>query len=310
MRALQAVCGTPWAITADALQTILEIAARENLDVAAVEAQLGRPLDNTHQVTTRDGVATIPVEGPIFRRADFFTQVSGATSIETLATDLRAALDDPTVQAILLAIDSPGGASNGVGEFADMVFQARGTKPITAYVSHQGASAAYWIAAACDEIVVAPTAMVGSIGVVTAVPDPSKTKARDIEIVSSQSPKKRPDVSTETGRSQIQATLDDLADVFIAAVATYRGVSVETVLSDFGEGDIFVGRKAVGAGLADRVGTYEATLAGLQKAPQGAVWPRLRVAATGTGLVAAAAMQGQTGGLSTLTTSAGKWRTG
>jgi signal peptide peptidase SppA len=290
MRALQAVCGTPWCITTEALQTILEIAARENLDVAAVEAQLGRKLDNSHQVTTRDGVATIPVEGPIFRRADFFTEVSGATSIETLAQDLRVALDDPTIRAIVLAVDSPGGAVNGVGEFAAMVYAARGQKPLTAYVSHQGASAAYWIAAACDEIVVAPTAMVGSIGVVAAVPDPTKQKARDIELVSSQSPRKRPDVTTEKGRAQLQATVDDIADQFIAAVATYRGVSPETVMADFGQGDVFVGQKAVDAGLANRVGTYEGTLAALQASAQGSVWPRVRTGVKGAAAHARAAV--------------------
>jgi signal peptide peptidase SppA len=285
MRALTAVCQTVWAMTPEALYVIMEIATRENMSIDAVEAQLGRKLDNSHAVTTRDGVATIPVEGPIFRRADFFTQVSGATSIETLAQDLRVALDDPTVRAIVLAVDSPGGSVSGVGEFAAMVYAARGQKPLTAYVSHQGASAAYWIAAACDEIVVAPTAMVGSIGVVAAVPDPTKQKARDIELVSSQSPRKRPDVTTEKGRAQLQATVDDIADQFIAAVATYRGVSPETVMADFGQGDVFVGQKAVDAGLANRVGTYEGTLAALQKEANKPAWPR-RMAAGAQGIVA------------------------
>ena len=292
MRAFDVVCNTPWAIEANALRTILEIANRENLDIAAVEAQLGRPLDNAHAVSVRDGVATIPVDGPIFRRADFFTQVSGATSIETLATDLHTALGDPAVGAILLAIDSPGGAINGVGEFAAMVHGARGTKPITAYVGHQGASAAYWIAAAADEIVVAPTALVGSIGVIAAVPDPSKTKARDIEFVSSQSPKKRPDPTTQAGSAQLQATVDDLADLFIADVAAYRGVSPETVIADFGEGGMLIGQKAVDAGLADRVGSYEGTLAALRRAATPAGWPRARAA---TGAAGASAHSGGEG---------------
>lgn len=279
MRAFDVVCTMPWAIEPNTLRTILEIANRENLDIGAVEAQLGRPLDNAHTVTVRDGVATIPVDGPIFRRADFFTQVSGATSIETLATDLHTALDDPAVTAILLAIDSPGGAINGVQEFAAMVHEARDRKPITAYISHQGASAAYWIASAASDIVVAPTALVGSIGVIAAVPDPSKTKARDIEFVSSQSPKKRPDPTTQAGSAQLQATVDDLADLFIVDVAAYRGVSAETVMRDFGGGGMLIGQKAVDAGLADRVGTYEGTLARLAHAGKPAPWPRMKARA-------------------------------
>jgi ClpP class serine protease len=57
--------------------------------------------------------------------------------------------------------------------------------------------------------------------------------------------------------------------VFVGDVARYRGVSVETVLSDFGQGGVFVGQQAVDAGLADAVGSYEQTLRDLaeQTAP-------------------------------------------
>ena len=68
MRAWEAAANEPWAITETSLQTILQIAARENGDdLEAVAAKLGRPLQNTRTVTVRDGVADIPVSGPIFR---------------------------------------------------------------------------------------------------------------------------------------------------------------------------------------------------------------------------------------------------
>lgn len=265
LRAFDLACRVPWAITEDALQTILEIAARENPDVEAVAAKLGRPLDHTHTVTVRDGVATIPVEGPLFRHANLFTQISGATSIETLATDLNSALADPTVKGVILYVDSPGGEVNGTSEFAQMIYDARGQKPVVAYISDMGCSAAYWIASAADEVVVADTATVGSIGVIAAMRDPSgdSKSSRSIEFVSSQSPNKRPDPTTEKGRAQIQTMVDDLAGVFVEAVARNRGVSTETVMSDFGQGGVFVGQKAITAGLADRIGSYESVHAEL-----------------------------------------------
>ena len=73
MRAIQALFNTPWAITEEGLETLLVVAARENLDPEAVAAQLGRKLENARSVTVRDGVATIEVVGPMFRYADFFT---------------------------------------------------------------------------------------------------------------------------------------------------------------------------------------------------------------------------------------------
>jgi len=164
-RITSALTSLPWAITEDYLRLMVSIAARQNLDVEAVERQLGRKLENTQTVQERAGVAIIPVTGPIFRYANLFAAVSGATSIQTLARDFSVAINNPDVRAILLNIDSPGGEANGVAEFAEMVYQARGQKPIWAYVGGTGASAAYWIAMAADRIVAHETAMLGSIGV-------------------------------------------------------------------------------------------------------------------------------------------------
>lgn len=256
-----ALTSMPWAMTEDYLRLMLSIARRENVDIETVERTMGRKLDNTRTVQQRGDVAIIPVTGPIFRYANLFSAVSGATSIQTLAIDFNAALNNPDVRAILLNIDSPGGEANGVAEFAEMVYRARGVKPIWAYVGGAGASAAYWIASTADEIVAHETALLGSIGVVVAVPNGADES--EIEFVSSQSPRKRPDPATEEGRSDIQYIIDSLAQTFVETVARNRGVSTDTVLSDFGQGSLLVGKDAVAAKLADRLGAYEQTLAEL-----------------------------------------------
>ncbi|MFN7402414.1 MAG: S49 family peptidase, partial [Alphaproteobacteria bacterium] len=161
MRIWNKLASEPWAITESALAMILEIAERENEKPEAVAARLGRELKNTHHVTERDGVAVIPVTGPLFRSAKLFTQVSGATSYEMLAQYFTAALEHPDIHAIILTIDSPGGEVNGCAELANMIFAARGRKPILAYASGDAASGAYWIASAADEIVVSETSGLG-----------------------------------------------------------------------------------------------------------------------------------------------------
>lgn len=277
MRIFDLALTLPWLCTEDYVRLILDIAAREQSDVAlavqlraeraerpnALAARAGRPLDGTRDVMLRDGVAIVPIIGPIVRRADFFSLASGGTSTATIAQDLTRALDDPAVDAILLEIDSPGGEATGIHELAAMLYDARGRKPITAYVEGLGASAAYWIASAADAIVASATAGLGSIGAVMAVYDPLKTKTQQIEFVSSQSPRKRLDPHTEAGKAGYQRIVDDLAEVFIGAVAAHRGVSEERVLSDFGQGGLLIGRHAVAAGLADRLGSFEATLSDL-----------------------------------------------
>ncbi len=276
MSVLNAITSATWAIEPESLARIIGIVeehatlSREEWDerLTAVENQRGRPLSNDRKgVTMRDGgVATIEVVGPIVRRGDLFSQVSGMTSIDTLAKDFGAALDDRAVKAIVLAIDSPGGEVTGVAEFADMIRGARSgptTKPVVAYVGGMAASAGYWLASAAARVVCDSTALLGSIGVVQAVRDPSRDRGGTIEFVSSQSPHKRPDPTTGTGAAQIQNVVDAMAGVFVAAVARNRDVSEETVLADFGGGGLFVGQAAVAAGLADRVGSYESVLADL-----------------------------------------------
>lgn len=257
-RVLTAIQAELWAITPEALHQVIAIAQGFGESPEAVAAKLGRPLDNTQTVTRRGNAAIVPITGPIFRYANIFTQVSGATSVQTLATDFTEAVRDPTVKAIVLEVDSPGGMMAGVSEFAGMVRDATRVKPVIAYASHMATSAAYWIAAAASEIVVADTALLGSIGVV------SRASLRKddgtVEIVSSQSPNKRLDPGTDEGRARYQAQVDALAQVFVDAMAQYRGVSVDTVLSDFGQGGVLVGADAVKAGMADRVGSLEAVL--------------------------------------------------
>jgi hypothetical protein len=83
-----------------------------------------------------------------------------------------------------------------------------------------------------------------------------------IEIVSSQSPNKRPDVTTDAGRAQVQTLVDRLGQEFVATVAANRRTTEAKVLTDFGQGGVLVGADAVAAGMADQVTTLERLLAG------------------------------------------------
>lgn len=272
--------GTPWLIHAPALETILEIAARQPVTEemlrqwktqrdaptpSMVEMEVGTPLsDGNRRVQVRNGVAVVTLRGPVFRYANLFTAFSGATALRTFGLDFAEALKAPSVKAILMNVDSPGGDARGIAEMAAAIRNATGTKPVTAYIGGSGASAAYWLSAAAGEVVVSSTSMVGSIGTIIGYRDTrerdAKNGVRDVEFVSSQSPLKRADGSTPEGAKALQALVDRLTDEFVSSVAGYRGVSVETVLSDFGRGGVLIGADAVAADMADRVGTFEETL--------------------------------------------------
>jgi hypothetical protein len=96
-----------------------------------------------------------------------------------------------------------------------------------------------------------------------AVQDPASKRNKPIEFVSSISPNKRPDPSTEAGREQYQKLVDTLGSIFVESVARNRGVTTEDVEQRYGAGGLLIGREAVASGLADRTGSFEATLADL-----------------------------------------------
>ena len=261
----------PWALSEAGLQLVLAVASRDEFFAEvrqeALKARDGKKLENTLGTEVRSGVALIPISGPLFRHADVFAEISGATSYATIRKDFETALNDPTVRSIVLDIDSPGGEVHGVAELANAIYDARGRKPITAYVGGQGASAAYWLASAADEIVAAETAELGSIGVRVAIIDDSEQQKKDgrrrIEFVSSQSPFKRMDPKEESDRARLQVRADELADLFISAVARNRGTTSEVVAKMYGEGDTLIGARAVQAGLADKLGSLEGVIAQL-----------------------------------------------
>lgn len=253
-RIFSAICESPWLIEPSALRTMISIVNRSEFDVHAAEAKRTARAEPLMTALGAEGVAVIPLMGPIFRYANIFTEISGATSLELLAQDFDKAVNDPSINRIILNIDSPGGQASGIAEFADMVRAS--PKKVTAYVGDLCASAAYWIAAGCDDIAVAKTASLGSIGVVLRV----EKKSDDglIEIVSTQSPKKRVSPETADGAAELQAHADALAEIFINSVASFRGVDDEFVMSKFGKGGVLIGARAVRAKMADRVSSFDA----------------------------------------------------
>ena len=252
-----------WAIEPDILKSLCRLD-----EIKSLSFQSERRLNNTRSVMIRDGTAVIPLHGPIAARSDLFTFFLGGTSLSDLAKDFQTALDDDQVKAILFDVDSPGGVALGPAEMADAIFKARGKKPIWSYVGRNCSSAAYWIASATEKIIANPSALLGSIGVVTTIPvqeQPDSEGYKNIEIVSSNAKQKRPDPRTEEGMTEIKRELNDLESQFIEAIARYRNVTVNTVKNDFGQGGVLIGKNAVASGMADSLGSYEEVIAELNQ---------------------------------------------
>ncbi|MGL4755196.1 MAG: S49 family peptidase [Aeromonadaceae bacterium] len=272
--ALRYLSSKQWAISPDILATMGGIAARDldNLDLSAlgqiapdaVAAYSGKK--NQQGIEMRGDVAVIHVSGVISRYSNLFHAICGGTSTEALAKQITSAVNDPLCKGIALYCDSPGGEASGINELAEMIYTARGKKPIIAYVGGNGASACYWIAAAADKVVIDACAFVGSIGTVQSFRfRKSEEDVETLELVSSQSPHKRLDPRSEEGQEKYQKALDAMSDVFINSVAKYRGVSRQHVLDNFGQGWCLMGAEAVKAKMANSLGSFEGVINELTK---------------------------------------------
>jgi signal peptide peptidase SppA len=261
---------TPWAILASAFTPIAEMVAYavsgRKFTAEEIEARIG----NAQQPDMRESVGTVAVLnlfGTLVPRADLFSQISGGTSLERFCAAFDAALASDNVDAILLNVDSPGGSVDLVAETAATVREARGKKPIVAIANTTAASAAYWIAAQADELIVTPSGRVGSVGVFAAHTDISAMQEADgikTTLVSAGKFKTEGnpfEPLSDEARAAIQERVDEAYSMFVADVAAGRGVSQDKVRSGYGEGRTLLAQQALEAGMVDGVATLEETVA-------------------------------------------------
>jgi capsid assembly protease len=266
---IAAVFNQPWAILPAKLRAICDVLrvrdAGEEISAEEIQAHLGagpKPRPNTPGT-----VAVIPVYGVISRRMNMFSEFSGGTSVEKLQQSFRQAMADPGCKAIVLDFDSPGGSVDGIPELAAEIFDARSSKKVVAQVDGMAASAAYWLAAQCSEIVVTPSGSVGSIGVFAEHADYSKAlEAEGTKVSLISAGKYKVDGNpyeplSDSARANIQETVNSFYSMFTKDVAKGRDVSAGDVKSGFGEGRLVLASAAVKENMADKVATMDETLA-------------------------------------------------
>lgn len=211
------------------------------------------------------GIGLIPVVGMI--GLDWWTIVMGGTSPDGIASALREAVNDPGVDTILMLFDSPGGTVDLLSETANLIREVGSTKRVVGIVRPFCASAAYWLAAQCGELVCTPSGEVGSVGAYKMHVDQSALNQRvgiaPTYIFSSVSPFKvegnpHAPLSREA-LAQCQREVDNIGEQFVFAVARGRKLSYSAVLETFGKGRMLSAREAFDVGMIDRIETLEMT---------------------------------------------------
>lgn len=226
-------------------------------------------------LSTEDRIALIRVEGVI---------------LDSQATvgELKRFGENPSIKAIVLRIDSPGGGVVPSQEIHDAVqrVRAKSNKAVIASMGNVAASGGYYIAAATDRIVANPGTLTGSIGVIMETANVEgllqKLGVEGVVIKSGKfkdvgSPLRK---MSDEERSLMQIVMDDVHKQFIEAVAAGRALELADVQA-LADGRIFTGRQAKDAKLVDELGNLEdaiqlaADVAGIEGEPK-VVEPRRR----------------------------------
>ncbi len=206
-------------------------------------------------VTGPNTVAVIPVVGEIGYGAS--SENVTVANPDVFSKMMDEANNDPSVGAIVLDINSPGGSPVAGEEMLEKVNSSK--KPVIARISDTGASAAYMVASGADEIVASPSSWVGSIGVILTLSDLSEYyNKQGIDIYSITGGKYK-DMGadyrnlTSEEKNMLQTMIDEQYDYFIKVVAQNRHLSVDYV-KKIAEGRPYTGQQGLNISLVDRLG--------------------------------------------------------
>lgn len=262
------IFGAPLLIHRPKLEVILAVLGPR---IGLSESGTPIPVPATRSTPASDGgIAVLPIYGTLVRRAVGLEAASGLTSYQDIATQLDAAIADPSVAAIVLDIDSPGGESGGVFDLADRVRAATQIKPIWALANDMAYSAAYALGSAASRFFVTRTGGVGSIGVIAMHADQSVRDAQDgVRYTTVFAGARKNDLNphepiSDEAHAFLKSEVDRVYGLFVDTVASHRSLTSDTVRGT--EAGVFFGQDAVAAGLADAVGTFDELLAELTSA--------------------------------------------
>ena len=196
-----------------------------------------------------DGVGVLQIDGAI-------------DDSRSVLMELKRFKEMPWVKAIVVRIDSPGGAVAPTQEIFEEIQRAKKQKPFIASMGGMATSGGYYIAAACDKIVANPGTLTGSIGVIMQLTNfeelMKKVGVKGFNIKSGANKDLGSPFQTMSpeGRQILQSLVDNVHSQFVAAVAKGRGMN-EAQVRKLADGRVYSGAQAKELGLIDQFGTLD-----------------------------------------------------
>jgi protease-4 len=209
-----------------------------------------------------DSVAVVRIEGTILsgdRAANSTESFSGV-----VISELEDAAANPSVKAIVLRVDSPGGSVTGSSQIWEVIDAIE--KPVVASMASIAASGGYYVSAPADYIIARPDTLTGSLGVIMTLYDATelidKVGLQVIDITSGENKAIGSMFTQMTPEQQdiLQTLTDESYAEFVRVISEGRGMSEADVL-DLADGRIYSGRQALENGLVDELGNFDDAIA-------------------------------------------------
>jgi signal peptide peptidase SppA len=249
---MQKVFSEPWLIMPQAHEAIQQSLLNHMLDPKAF-AGLEEKSEEAPKLSAGSGVAYVQLYGVVGKHLSGMEMACGGCSVDQVAADLRAAAADPTIDKILLDVDSPGGTITGVPELAHLIREIKVDKPIYAFTEALMGSAAMWIGSACSGIIATPSSKVGSIGAYLAFEDHTeRNEANGSKLLLFEAGKHkaiglRPPTTEESG--MLQDRVEAIHEEFKASILIERPSVIDSTM----QGLVYSGIEAESLGLVDAI---------------------------------------------------------
>lgn len=230
------------------------------LPFALISKRGGSKSSGSFWKSRTEAVAVIRIDGVIAGTGDSY---SGFITPEYFYDQFDQALEDDSVKAIVLRVDSPGGTVAASEEIASYV--ADSDKPVVVSTGDVNASGAYMVSSQADEIWALPGSAIGSIGVISQIPNVSGLLDKvgvEFQVITAGKNKDTGSMFrplTDEERSMIQGQVDEVYEQFIDIVARGRDMERSKV-EELATGWTWSGEKAKDLGLIDKIGTHQDAL--------------------------------------------------
>jgi signal peptide peptidase SppA len=254
-----------WAGTEHSLSLAME--AHDRLMAGGFKDEEEEDDEVPFNYSVQGDIGIVAIKGSLTNRDSWMNRFFGVTSYADIRRSLMYAANQPEVKAIMLDIDSGGGAVSGVADVGNLIKLIDGSvKPVYTFSDGAMCSAAYWLGCSAREVYSSNVSTVGSIGVIATHMEYSKAlKDEGVGVTVMRAGEYKAlanalEPLSDKAKVQLQNQLNAAYNVFLEHVADCRGTTVALCDANMAQGREFFGKEALGAGLVDGIETFDSAV--------------------------------------------------